>query len=76
MTSKLTDGKRDYDHISQASKIARNAVKNEDIKELAKAVHESYLVQMKEGMDPLEEAGLARKYCGAGFGCIILLGQL
>lgn len=71
---------RDYDAIERAGKVAREAVKNDDLALLAEAIKQSYAVQRGENMTPLPgdpqsskplPAGirpLAWKYCGGGFG--------
>jgi hypothetical protein len=80
-TPALAEGARDYNAIVQASRIARQAVWQQDYLLLCGAVRASYAVQRAEGMAPLPGdpaaphadglAGchpLAWKYCGGGFG--------
>lgn len=69
-TPGMADQARDYDAISAAGKMAREAVLGSDIRLLGKAVQSSYRAQLSEGMKPLPEARecLGRKYCGGGFG--------
>jgi hypothetical protein len=62
---------RDYDGISAAGRMARDAVWASDLTGLARAVDGSYQVQIGEAMEALPDGGagvLARKYCGGGFG--------
>lgn len=80
-TPAVADQKRDYDAIGRASRVARDAVWQQDVARLAEAVRQSYAVQRAEGMDPLpgDPAApankelmacqpVAWKYCGGGFG--------
>jgi len=73
------DNKRDYDTISRAGALARQAVWSSDFSRLAEAVRISYAAQLGEGMHPLpgdpsatHDLGgitpLAWKYCGGGHG--------
>ena len=65
---------RDYDLIAEASKVAAQAVREESIEELAKAIGMSYEVQLGEGMEelPAISGSIARKYCGGGHGGYVL----
>lgn len=69
-TPGIADRDRNYELIYKAGIVAAEAVLNEDINKLAKAVQMSYKAQTGEGMEPLMEAEkcLARKYCGGGWG--------
>ena len=69
-TPGVADKNRNYDLIYQASRIAADAVLEEDIEELAKAVRMSYKAQIEEGMTELidSENCLGCKYCGGGWG--------
>jgi cytidyltransferase-like protein len=69
-TPSVAEMKRNYKLISDASKIAANAVLHEDISKLAEAVRLSHKAQIEEGMNELMESHncLARKYCGGGWG--------
>lgn len=80
-TPGVVDQARDYDGIARAGALARNAVWNESLDQLAAAVRVSYGVQRAEAMAPLpgdaqaepnralfDCAPLAWKYCGGGFG--------
>ncbi len=64
------DLRRDYDRIEAAGKLARQALLDESLTDLAQAVNLSYEVQLGEGMEDLPEieGTLARKYSGGGFG--------
>lgn len=75
------DRRRDYDAIMQASRLARDAVRHDDLGGLAAAVRASYAVQGQEQMTPLPgdpaatstfdfgaDVPIAWKYCGGGFG--------
>jgi len=61
---------RDYDRIAESGRIARQAVLDADIRQLADAVRLYHEVQLDEGMDPLIEitGAIAAKYCGGGHG--------
>ena len=61
---------RDYDLIATAGKVARQAILDESLTELAKAVSLSYEAQIGEGMEELPKiaGALAQKYSGGGFG--------
>jgi cytidyltransferase-like protein len=69
-TPSLTGVTRDYDKVEKAGAIARRAVLEESIDDLARAVQCSYEVQLAEGMEPLPPVAwaLAQKYCGGGWG--------
>ncbi len=69
-TPSLTKQDRDYDQIEQAGRIARQAVLNESLDQLAEAMQCSYRVQRDEGMEPLPEIAwaLSKKYAGGGWG--------
>lgn len=69
-TPSFSDRDRDYDRIEQASLIAREAVLEENIGQLAKSINLSYEIQLEEGMAPLPQitAATALKYCGGGHG--------
>jgi cytidyltransferase-like protein len=70
-TPDLVNRPRDFDAIERAGKIARDAVWQSDLAQLAAAVRESYAMQLGEGMAalPSDVAGaLACKYAGGGFG--------
>lgn len=61
--------KRNYQLIERASRIAFKAVENQSIQNLQDAIHETYMAQLQEGMQPLPEWGSATyKYCGSGWG--------
>lgn len=71
VTYEKTDLERDYDSITRAGKLAREAVLpgNEDFQKLCKAVDLSCQVQYEEGMNVLPSFGeAAKKYCGGGWG--------
>jgi len=61
---------RDYDKIEQAGHIARQAVLNNSLEQLADAMDHSYQAQLDEGMEPLPDIvwALAKKYAGGGWG--------
>ncbi len=63
-----TDNKRDYSLIKAAGNVARVACIHRQLSTLAEAINMSHKAQIGEGMDPLPELALARKYCGGGFG--------
>jgi len=69
-TPDLVDMHRDYEGISEASRIARDAVHRRELAQLAQAVRLAYITQLDEGMDPLPEmdAALSMKYLGGGHG--------
>jgi len=70
-TPGLADRPRDFDAIERASKIARDAVWQNDLGKLADAVRVSWSMQQGEGMTALPAdvpGALAWKYCGGGFG--------
>lgn len=70
-TPGLAGRSRDFDLIFEAGKKARDAVWARDLGRLADAVHISWAMQTKEGMEPLPDdvpGALAWKYCGGGFG--------
>lgn len=69
ITKNYVDIDRDYNLITEASILAKQAVIDKDIEKLYKAVRMSYEVQLKEGMSPLPIYGEnAVKYCGGGYG--------
>lgn len=60
---------RDLDGLAAASRIAREAVLQQDYEQLAVAVRQTYAAQLAEGMTPLPEVDCqAMKYCGRGWG--------
>lgn len=69
-TPSMADEKRDYSAIEAASHMARKAVLESNVEQLATAVSCSYAAQLHEGMTPLPEVAgsIGRKYCGGGFG--------
>jgi cytidyltransferase-like protein len=69
-TPAIASRSRDYAAIAAASRLAREGVLSGNVGKLAEGIASSYAAQLAEGMDPLPEAegGLARKYCGGGFG--------
>lgn len=69
-TPDFSDLERDYERIEQASKMAREAVLEDDLLKLAESINLSYEVQRLEGMEPLFEisTAIASKYCGGGHG--------
>ncbi|GAG15681.1 unnamed protein product, partial [marine sediment metagenome] len=69
VTRDLADLDRDYDLLVKGSRIARDAVFENDFDKLCEAVQVTHEVQLKEGMKELPDLGeKARKYCGAGHG--------
>jgi len=67
-TYSFTDNKRDFDKIIFAGQQAKIACQLKSLTQLAYSIHLSYQCQLNEGMEPLEDLSLARKYCGGGFG--------
>jgi len=67
-TPGLLSLQRPYHKIRSAAERAADAVAAQDLGSLATAISMSYGAQLDEGMHPLPEAGMARKYCGAGHG--------
>jgi len=70
-TPDLANRPRDYDAIERAGKIARDAVWQSDLAQLAAGVRASYAMQLGEGMTPLPAdvgGALGCKYAGGGFG--------
>jgi cytidyltransferase-like protein len=67
-TPSYTNNTRNYDLIIKASRIAKEACHFTSLSLLAEAIHLSYVAQLEEGMDALPPKGIARKYCGGGFG--------
>ena len=69
-TPNLANLKRDYDAIYKAGLLSKKAVEKSSLIILAKSIRESYVVQLKEGMDKLPDLNksLARKYLGGGHG--------
>lgn len=67
-TAEYVDNVRDYDLIEEAGRIAKMAVENKASLALELAVKKSYEAQLKEGMEPLEDRGIACKYLGGGWG--------
>jgi cytidyltransferase-like protein len=69
-TDEIVKHGRDYDKISNASRVARDAVYKESIAILSQAISLSYDIQMTEGMKelPIIETSIAKKYCGSGHG--------
>lgn len=69
-TPAVADTKRNYGLIYKAGRAAADAVLQENLEELAKAVRMSYKAQLEEGMDALKRPDkcLACKYCGGGWG--------
>ena len=67
-TPSYTNNKRNYALIYKASIMAREACEKKSLLLLSDAINQSYKAQIDEGMDPLPKFGLARKYCGGGFG--------
>ncbi|QQL44303.1 adenylyltransferase/cytidyltransferase family protein [Sulfuriroseicoccus oceanibius] len=69
-TPGVADQERDYAAIERAAAVARQAVLDESIEQLAEAVSLSYAVQLGEGMEELGEVdgAIASKYCGGGHG--------
>lgn len=61
---------RDFERIAHSGQLARKAVLDASIHDLAKAVHVYYSMQIDEGMTPLPESpnAIAWKYCGGGWG--------
>jgi cytidyltransferase-like protein len=71
-TYEFVDNKRDFNLILKAGALAREACMSKSIDTLAKAIDTSYSVQLLEGMNKVEDFGIASKYCGGGFGGFIL----
>jgi len=69
-TPGFSDHERDYDRIAEASILAREAVLEEDLNQLAESINLSYQVQLSEGMEilPGVTGSIASKYCGGGHG--------
>lgn len=60
---------RDYTRIAHVSRQAKEAVLKFDLKSLQETIHQTYEIQLKEGMKELPWVyGASRKYCGAGHG--------
>jgi cytidyltransferase-like protein len=69
VTKELTSLDRDYELLAQASRVAAAAAIYQDFPRLCEAVHMTYEVQLKEGMQKLPDFGAAAvKYCGSGHG--------
>lgn len=67
--SDLVEICRDYSRIADASKTAREAVRNSDLDLLGRSMNLTYSLQLQEGMDLLPEIGaIAMKYSGSGHG--------
>lgn len=61
--------KRDYNAIVKAGNTAEYAVSSGEVKMLSRAVHQSYEIQLAEGMAPLPYfRDSVKKYCGGGWG--------
>lgn len=69
-TPGFADKQRDYDTIEASGKLAREAVLNQDLTQLAEATRLYHQAQLAEGMQPLQEikGALGAKYCGGGHG--------
>ncbi len=69
-TFNYVDNKRDYKLIKRAGLLAAASVKDQDLRDLCKAISMSYEAQLKEGMLKLPEIkkSLAKKYLGGGHG--------
>ena len=61
---------RDFDHIAQSGRIAREGALQADIHLLAKGVDLYHQTQLDEGMEILPDitGAISRKYCGGGYG--------
>lgn len=67
-TASIKTKPRDYSLIRSASQVAGLAVATHSFSILCSAINASYRVQIDEGMSPLPEIGMAKKYCGSGHG--------
>ena len=73
LTSQFASKRRDYDMILQAGLLAEQAVMLHSVARMMDAVRLSHDAQVDEGMEPLEQDGVARKYCGTGWGGYVLV---
>ena len=69
-TPLAADIHRDFDDIQKAGDIAREAVLQENMDDLARSIRLSYQAQLAEGMRSLPHIvnSIAWKYCGGGWG--------
>jgi mevalonate kinase len=68
-TPSLVSNSRNWDMISAAGLICRNAIRSSSFMTLVNGINTSYAAQRQEGMDDLPAFGeMAKKYCGGGWG--------